>query len=280
MISREELLKKQKALGIPLSTLEKDYVLGLVLWGLSKHPVINSTWVFKGGTCIKKCYIKDYRFSEDLDFSLTPEATINPSEIRDLLVDAFQNIQKVHGLRISSNDLSISPFPDKEGLFIQVKVPFQGPISSSGSLPKIKFDLSKEELLVDHPARTSLLHDYSDSPNLIIDVLCYSLEEIFSEKLRALVERTRPRDLYDVVNLFNQYFSTQPPSSSLCHNLMAKFDHKGFIFPEAFYHLSEDKIQLVEADWIPMLKHQVPNLLPPSHFLKRLIQIKEWLELK
>lgn len=89
MISREELLKKQKALGLPLSTLEKDYVLSLFLWGISSDPIIGSTWVFKGGTCIKKCYIRDYRFSEDLDFSLKETATVKPNEIKDLLVNVF-----------------------------------------------------------------------------------------------------------------------------------------------------------------------------------------------
>jgi predicted nucleotidyltransferase component of viral defense system len=30
---------------------------------------------------------------------------------------------------------------------------------------------------------------------------CYSLTELFGEKLRALAERCRPRDLYDVVHM-------------------------------------------------------------------------------
>jgi len=29
------------------------------------------SWAFKGGTCLKKCYFETYRFSEDLDFTLT-----------------------------------------------------------------------------------------------------------------------------------------------------------------------------------------------------------------
>ena len=34
----------------------------------------------------------------------------------------------------------------------------------------------------------------------IAEVLCYSLPELLGEKLRALAERCRPRDLYDVVH--------------------------------------------------------------------------------
>ena len=54
-----------------LSTLviEKDYILGWLLSGIDHCPNINSSWIFKGGTCLKKCYFDNYRFSEDLDYS-------------------------------------------------------------------------------------------------------------------------------------------------------------------------------------------------------------------
>ena len=50
--------------------VEKDYALGWLLAGIAAHPVIGPRWVFKGGTCLKKCYFETYRFSEDLDFTL------------------------------------------------------------------------------------------------------------------------------------------------------------------------------------------------------------------
>jgi len=36
--------------------IEKDYVIGWVLWGIGTDPEISHKWVFKGGTCLKKCY--------------------------------------------------------------------------------------------------------------------------------------------------------------------------------------------------------------------------------
>ena len=44
-------------------------------------------------------------------------------------------------------------------------------------------------------------HPYSDEPEDGIEVLSYCFEEVFAEKLRALSERERPRDLYDVIHL-------------------------------------------------------------------------------
>lgn len=72
MISRNDILARAKAWSLRPDVVEKDYVLGWVLAAVAAHPVAGRTW--KGGTCIKKCYFETYRFSEDLDFSLTEDA--------------------------------------------------------------------------------------------------------------------------------------------------------------------------------------------------------------
>ncbi len=50
--------------------IEKDYVLSWILYGISQHPLLHQCLVFKGGTVLKKVYFEDYRYSEDLDFTL------------------------------------------------------------------------------------------------------------------------------------------------------------------------------------------------------------------
>ncbi len=51
--------------------VEQDYVLSWVLWGISQVSKSKSHLLFKGGTALKKCYFGDYRFSRDLDFSVS-----------------------------------------------------------------------------------------------------------------------------------------------------------------------------------------------------------------
>ena len=63
------LLKEQGGLRIPERVLERDYCLSWFLVGLSRSP-LKERLLFKGGTALKKCYFPDYRFSEDLDFTL------------------------------------------------------------------------------------------------------------------------------------------------------------------------------------------------------------------
>jgi len=88
VIDRRELLAVAANLGLLPNVVEKDYVLGWLLAGIFNHPALAETWVFKGGTCLKKCYFETYRFSEDLDFTLTDESQLNV----DFLVGAFRKI--------------------------------------------------------------------------------------------------------------------------------------------------------------------------------------------
>ena len=43
--------------------IEKDYVLDWMLAGIFAHPTLGPAWVFKGGTCLKKCFLETYRLS-------------------------------------------------------------------------------------------------------------------------------------------------------------------------------------------------------------------------
>lgn len=69
MIAKREILAAASATGLLPGVVEKDYVLGWLLAGIHAHPDLRGAWVFKGGTCLKKCYFDDYRFSEDLEFT-------------------------------------------------------------------------------------------------------------------------------------------------------------------------------------------------------------------
>ncbi len=76
MIQKPEILAVSNEKSLRPDVVEKDYILGWLLAGISAHSLLSETWVFKGGTCLKKCYFDTYRFSEDLDFTL-----IDPSHI-------------------------------------------------------------------------------------------------------------------------------------------------------------------------------------------------------
>jgi len=63
MIPEIEFKEKARTFNVPISTIERDYAQNWLLAHLPKMA-------FKGGTGIRKAYIKNYRFSDDLDFTL------------------------------------------------------------------------------------------------------------------------------------------------------------------------------------------------------------------
>lgn len=77
MIEPKEINKFAATNRVSDRQIEKDYVLSWVLYAISKNELLSKTLVFKGGTVLKKAYFEDYRFSEDLDFTLIDETIAN-----------------------------------------------------------------------------------------------------------------------------------------------------------------------------------------------------------
>jgi Nucleotidyl transferase AbiEii toxin, Type IV TA system len=80
---------------------------------------------------------------------------------------------------------------------------------------QIKLDLTADEHLVLPPPTVEIFHPYSDVPADGIEVLAYDYVDAFAEKFRALAERTRPHDLYDVANLYCKIDARPSSVSSL-----------------------------------------------------------------
>ena len=176
--------------GVPESTVERDYAQNWLLFGLSKTYL---KMALKGGTGIRKVYIEDYRFSDDLDFTLLEE--YDGKTIQGELVKGIKIARKESGISFEEN-IAFKETPTGYEVTVYFRI-----IRASGAPLKIKIDLTKKEneqilLLLE---KREIIHPYSDECNA--KVLVYSLEEIFAEKVRSLFQRTRPRDLYDIWRL-------------------------------------------------------------------------------
>jgi len=89
-------------------------------------------------------------------------------------------------------------------LSIQGGVKYRGPVrpqSALSQMQRIKIDITLDEPLMLPSVIRNVEHPYSDRPASGISILAYSYEELFAEKVRALAQRLRPRDLYDVIHL-------------------------------------------------------------------------------
>lgn len=276
MISRDEILTVADEAGLTPPVVEKDYVLGWLLAAIDTNAALSSSWVFKGGTCLKKCYFETYRFSEDLDFTLTDEAHLDANFLRDQFASVSDWIYECAGLVLPADRHQFDVYTNPRGaLSCEGRVYYESFfVSGKKHLPKIKFDLTGDEVLVMPVARRLISHAYSDMPEQGIYVACYDYPEVFGEKVRALAERGRPRDLYDVINLYrNEYL----PAPAVIRNVLdRKCAHKGITHP-TLAAVREYRVAL-EQNWEPMLKHQLPALPELDVYWEALDEFFDWLE--
>ena len=94
MINKEEILDKAEITNLNPHIIEKDYTLGWLLAGISAHKEIGSQWLFKGGTCLKKCYFETYRFSEDLDFTLKEVSHLDTQFLKNVFSEISMDLPK------------------------------------------------------------------------------------------------------------------------------------------------------------------------------------------
>ena len=277
MIGKPEIIRIAGQLNLNPHVVEKDYALGWLLAGIFANEKIADSWVFKGGTCLKKCFFETYRFSEDLDFTLEDESHLDEEFLKEVFAEVGEWIYEQSGLEVPASRQEFEIFDNPRGRKnCQGKLGYRGPVSpTGGGWPRIKLDLTADELLVLPPVRVPIFHPYSDAPEEDIVVQAYAYEEAFGEKIRALAERTRPRDLYDVVNLYRN-IEARPTPSVLLDVLRQKCKFKGIGIPKAS-DLDAFKNAL-EAGWEHMLRHQLPALPPVQSFWDALPEFFVWLE--
>ena len=103
MIPKAELQRLAERNKVALGVLEKDYVLTEVLKALSQMPMLNSILVFKGGTALRKVYFSDWRYSEDLDFTVRREMA--KEELRQSLEAWHAQVQQTSQIQLATKML-------------------------------------------------------------------------------------------------------------------------------------------------------------------------------
>lgn len=188
MIPENELKEYARLNQVPITTIERDYAQNWLLAYLPKMPL-------KGGTCLRKIYFKDYRFFDDLDFTL---------QENDKIDELKQKIK--HSVELARNESGITFLDEIKSDIVEngyIFTIYFRILRTTGDPLKIKLDITKHEneIIIQPVQNRTLIHNYSD--NIDRNITIYSLEEIFAEKTRSLFERTRSRDLYDVWYLKN-----------------------------------------------------------------------------
>ena len=255
---------------VPANTIDKDYVLGHFLnsfYSFEKHRQI---FVFKGGTCLRKCYFPDYRFSEDLDFTLLEKSFLIDKTFFEQIATHCENTT---GIRFQVKNIENKRFNDEEKGYKCI-INFWGANHSRNEAPppkerwltKIEIDISFDEEILSPLTYAKIIHPYSDQDKIRgMEIPVYSLTEILMEKIRAFYQRSykAPRDFFDVWYLLNNVsFENWESISSM---LQKKCTFKNKVLDTSIFN--DDAIfKTVSSSWENSIAHHLPqHQLPDIH---------------
>jgi len=232
------------------SVLERDYCLAWFLSAIAESdlkPVLG----FKGGTALKRCYFEDYRFSEDLDFTLTEPITFEELVMRLELV--YATVYDASGIVFKFDRVDRQTHENSYTFYLK----YVGPLPTGND---VKVDVTLREKLVFPLLERPVLRGYEEFSDVPADRLIrvYSLEEIATEKTLALADRARnePRDLFDLWHLTSgQSIALRP----LAGAMRQKLEFRGKPC-EGIADAIRNKEARLKALWSKRLAYQMTTL--------------------
>jgi uncharacterized protein len=230
-----------------LGQAEKDYLLELVLFSISRHT--KDKLVFKGGTCLYKAY-KLARFSEDIDFTAAKE--LNTETLTEQILADLK--------RFGVN----AALHRKKQPFNSVLLTFrcEGPLYNGTPMTyaSVRVDINLKSSIECEPALRNFTSHYTDVPPFTLLVM--QEKEILAEKIRAILTRDKARDAYDLWYLLKHGVQAE---HSLIEAKMAYYNQT--------FSISEFRsaLERKKANWETELKRLVQLGLPSFEDAKKLI---------
>jgi predicted nucleotidyltransferase component of viral defense system len=235
--------------GVPLPNVEKDYVMGWLLWAIYSQQRLAQNLVLKGGNCLRKLYFPDTRFSDDLDF--TAHRLPAPLDFKQSLNLACAEVTKACGIAFDLSRTTSEPkeTPDPDCKALDSRVYFTGFAGDTSVTMRVKFDISDFERIVLPVQWHHMIHEYSDAQACRAQVQAYSLEEVLAEKLRSWIQRTRSRDLFDVAKII-QSKAVPISKTNILSTFFRKTLFKGVPLAAREEMLHQPKFDIIERSWL------------------------------
>ncbi|MGD0337498.1 MAG: nucleotidyl transferase AbiEii/AbiGii toxin family protein [Bacteroidota bacterium] len=259
MIGQNEIRRIAGSLGVDPMIINHNYVLGCFMHFLSAQETVKKSWVFKGGTSLAKCYFENYRFSEDLDFTLL--STITEGTLITIVDSAKLIMQEEIGIRTDVEKTKVETISDEYGEeSLEARFYYRGPWDYAGSPRSVQIHTNRDEKIVFPTVEKSFKHGYSDDSTLpYATIQTYSLEEILVEKVRAFSGQRRyalSRDIFDI-----HYLSLQKVDISA---VIKAFEEKCRVKDLKIDELSLSKVKNRKEEYRTNWKNQLEYLIPKS----------------
>lgn len=165
------------------AAIEQDLLLARMIVEIFNHPVLSSELVFRGGTCLHQVVLDTpLRYSEDLDFVRRSNTGIGP------VLDALRDVAAKIGLRVRGTDIGEHP-----------KVRMSAASEADPELAlRIKVEINTHETSPAEPLASRPFSVGSSWFSGTTQVITFTAAELMATKIRALYQRRKDRDLFDI----------------------------------------------------------------------------------
>lgn len=200
MITSIEIDQKAKEFQIGTSDLQRDYVFGWLLSGIYTQSPLSNQLILKGGNSLRKGYLKNTRFSKDLDFSVLN--SVDPLVIRKQLNDICLYAQDKTGVTFELDETRVihkPMFDSAQHQVYEARLYFNSFYKKQEVLIKVQLDVTTFDKILLPTQTKNLIHPYSDADACAAAIICQKLEEVLASKLNALIQRRKASDLFDLV---------------------------------------------------------------------------------
>jgi predicted nucleotidyltransferase component of viral defense system len=235
MLTRQQIQRLAHRHAIGLHAQERDYLQHLILVVLYSHP---TDLIFKGGTALRIAY-RGNRYSEDLDFNAPDHEA---AAVEAIWQNAVADLA-AYGVEAELRN----PWLGEVGYSVDLS--YRGPLYDGRDRTKGKVRLDanlRPESVATQPVLIS--SEYDDIRPFVATVI--NREHLMAEKIRALVVRGKPRDLYDLWLLVNQNVVV---SQTL---IQQKLDLYEIVWSREAW---QKGLTRVESDWDQDLRSFVPQ---------------------
>lgn len=249
-MTKNQLAKIAHQNQIGLGAQERDYIQHLFLFLLYAKT---QDLVFKGGTALRVAY-NFARYSEDLDFN----SRLPAAKLKKLLLDT---VKRLGDFGVKAEFRRVKLFRENGERGLTGDISYEGPLftGKSASKGKVRIDVSLrgEE---GETKRVVIAPKYDDVSQFVLTAL--TLDELLAEKIRALIVRSKPRDLYDVWVLLG---SGVKINRSLINKKLGLYGKK--------FNLGELKVKVKNSkkEWELNLRELLPQVAPFEEVKKTVI---------
>lgn len=256
MIDHRLIQKISGNTGIPEPSIEKDYLIELFLYYLSRDAFLGRYLIFRGGTALKKIYFSDFRYSEDLDFIVKSHGDLTAyiTKIDNIL----KKIKKDFPIEIKQ----ASQFPQKGHLQILLSY---NVVPEIYSVKELKIDIVEDDIVLPSRKR-KILFSFEDFKTSSGSFAAYDLESIAAEKIGRILDVVdEPRDLWDLWQLMK---------SELEISIVNDLFYQKYGVPIYLPNLrSAIKKASYKQSWHTRLIYQVPALIDYERIIEELDEL-------